>query len=38
MQMEKLENMYVILTAEDGMGKYLLDDESILFRLWKSYG
>ena len=23
-QMEKLENMYVILTAEDGMSKYLL--------------
>ncbi len=32
MQMEKLENMYVILTAEDGMSKYDRINCPILFQ------
>jgi len=40
-QMEKLENMYIILTAEDGMSKFELINvliqflNSFLFRFWK---
>jgi hypothetical protein len=42
--MEKLENMYVILTAEDGMSKQkhrfptLSADNLQYYRLWQGHG